>query len=146
MSGGKPPDLRELPYHLSCSASSGAGFTFEVQQFVPKELGRSEEVQTFSGCVVVELEEADEVFGGNVGQVGLARQEAPEATDSILDAAFLPGRVGVAEVGLDTVVMEPVVLAELGAVVEGDGLPPGARQGCQEGTHGLSNRGRLFGG
>ena len=35
------------------------------------------------------------------GEVGFARQEAAHAADGVLDAAFLPGGVGIAEEGLD---------------------------------------------
>ena len=58
-------------------------------------------------------------------EVGFARQVAAHSSDGVFDAAFLPGRVGVAEEGLEAELVELVVAGELGAVVEGDGLSHG---------------------
>jgi len=60
--------------------------------------------------------------GREGAEVGLAGNVAAHAADGVFDAALLPGRVGVAEVGLDVERMQFVVAGELGAVVEGDGL------------------------
>jgi len=59
-------------------------------------------------------------------EIGFSGQCTAQPTDGVLDAAFLPRGIAVAEVGLDTEVLgEPVVVCELGAVVEGDGSPQG---------------------
>jgi hypothetical protein len=56
-------------------------------------------------------------------QIGLARQPPAQPADGVLDAALLPRCVGIAEEGLDAQgLAQGVVLGELGAVVEGDGL------------------------
>ncbi len=67
---------------------------------------------------------------GHRRQVGLARQGAPHPSDGVLDAAFLPRRVGVTKEGLDAKIMESMMPCELGAVVEGDRLTPGAGNGA----------------
>ena len=56
--------------------------------------------------------------------------------DGVLHASLLPWRVGTAEEGLDTQVMELVVPCEFGAVIEGDGLTPLRWQGSQHPCHG----------
>ena len=54
---------------------------------------------------------------------------AAHAADSVFDAAFLPRFVGVAEEGGEAEASgELVMLSELGAVIEGDGLAPGGRE------------------
>ena len=67
-------------------------------------------------------------------EIGFARQGPSHASDGVLDAALLPGAVGIAEEGLDAEVgFEAVVLGELGAVVEGDGLAQLGWQGLEPG-------------
>src|SRR6266851_2775845 len=57
------------------------------------------------------------------GEVGLAGQATSQATDGVLDAALLPRGVGVTEEGLNAQgLAQAVVVGELGAVIEGDGL------------------------
>ena len=75
------------------------------------------------------------------GQVGLARQGAAQATDGVLDATFLPG---FAEEGLEAEGMELVMLGELGAVVESNGLTPLRRERAENGRHGVGNRVSFF--
>ena len=60
---------------------------------------------------------------GQPARVDFSGQQTAEPTDGIFDAAFLPGRVGVAEVGLHVQMgVQLLVVGELGAVIEGDGL------------------------
>ena len=71
-------------------------------------------------------------------QVGLSGQEAAHAADGVLDAALLPRRVRVAEVGADAQGVEVVMASELGAVVEGDGLPEWRWQSAKTACDGLA--------
>jgi hypothetical protein len=50
------------------------------------------------------------------------RGKAAHPSDGILDAAFLPGRVGVAEEGVDRQAVQRTMASKLGTVVEGNGL------------------------
>ena len=86
--------------------------------------------------VIVRLYQLRKALIGHFRQVGLARQHASHASDGVLDAALLPGGVGVAEEGLDAQVVEAVVTREFGAIVESDGLAPGWRQDCEQVVHG----------
>src|SRR5262245_6847774 len=99
----------------------GGGFTFEVQHF-GEGLGRGPEVKAFSWSVVVGANEGVEAPVWKRGEVGLARNEAAHSTDGVLDAALLPGGIGIAEERVDGETMELLMARELGAVVEGDGL------------------------
>src|SRR5215831_1864609 len=96
------------------------GFTLEVQHF-GEGLGRSPEVKTLAGCVVVGADELVEALACELAEIGLSRKEAAHSTDGVLDAALLPGRMGVAEEGLHVEPMQRAMACELGAVVEGDG-------------------------
>ncbi len=88
------------------------------------------EVQAFSWGIVVGGDDGIEDFGTDGGEIGFAWQGPAHASDCVLDPALLPGAVGIAEEGLDAEFgFEAVVLGELGAVVEGDGL---AQLGWQE--------------
>ncbi|WYJ35927.1 hypothetical protein HAP54_000029815 [Bradyrhizobium sp. 2S1] len=73
-----------------------------------------------------------EAAGREGCEVGFARDEAPHSTDRILDAALLPGRVRIAEEGLDREAVQRRVAGELGAIVEGDGLAQVLWQGCEQ--------------
>src|SRR5262249_1086747 len=112
----------------------GGGFTFEVQQLSKECLGWGLEVEAFSRGIVVGGGEGDEVLRSQGEEVGFAGQGSAQASEGVLDAAFLPGTVGVAEEGLDAELgFEAVVLGELGAVVEGYGLAQLGRQGLEPG-------------
>ena len=82
------------------------GFTFEVQQMVPKNLGWGLIAEAFSRSIIIYLDEACKVLLREGRQVGLARQGPAQAADGVLDAAFLPGRVGLTEEGLEAESME----------------------------------------
>src|SRR5262249_11546979 len=71
-------------------------------------------------------------------EVGLARQGSAQAPDSVLDAALLPGGMGIAEIGLAAELVQPVMACELGTIVEGEGA-------AQPFGHGLHEAGDLFG-
>ena len=77
--------------------------------------------------IVVSLHQLSKPIVRQGGQVGLARQGAAQATDGVLDATLLPRRAGIAEEGLEAEGMELVMLGELGAVVESNGLTPQQR-------------------
>ena len=63
------------------------------------------------------------MVGVERGEVGLAGQAPPQAPDGVFHAAFLPGAMGIAEEGLDAEgFVKPVMLGELGSVVEADGF------------------------
>ena len=94
-----------------------------MQQLSQECLGWGLEVQAFSWGIVVGGDDGIEDFGTDGGEIGFAWQGPAHASDCVLDPALLPGAVGIAEEGLDTEVgFEAVVLGELGAVVESDGL------------------------
>ena len=62
-----------------------------------------------------------EVLGLDGFEVGFSGQEPPQPAVSVFDAAFLPGSMGIAEVGLEAERMQQEVACELGAGVEGEG-------------------------
>ena len=74
---------------------------------------------------------------GQGSQVSLSRKGSAQTADGILDSAFLPGRMGIAEESLDSQGMEVIVASELGAVVEGDSLAPGLGQRSQDAGDGV---------
>ena len=65
---------------------------------------------------------------------GVPRDIAPEHAVGVLDAAALPRRVRVAEVGAQAqLALEAVVPGELGAVVQSDGAAGALQQGHGKG-------------
>ena len=101
-------------------------------QHLCEGLSRGAEVKAFPRSVVVSGNEAAESSGREGGEVGFARHEAAHPADGVLDAAFLPGRVGVAKEGFDREAVQGSMAGELGAVVEGDGLTKRLRQGAKQ--------------
>ena len=113
-----------------------------MHQLVLECLIWGEEVEAFSGRVIVGVCTALDVFAAEGVEVGFSGQEASQSADGIFDAAFLPWAVGIAEVGADIeAVVELVMLGELGApfvcppaagaqdrIIEGDGLAQGFGQ------------------
>ena len=98
-----------------------------MQQFSGKDFSGRLEAEALSRRVVVSGDEIVEAARLDGVEVGLARQVSSQAADGVLDGALLPGTVGVAEEGADCeLVVEEVVLGELGAVVEGDGFAQAA--------------------
>src|SRR5215208_5266147 len=98
-------------YHCRLAGSGGEG------------LLRGLEAEAFAGRGVHLALDLLQAGGGEGGKVELARQEAAQSSVGILDAAFLPGRVRVAEVGVDAVAPGQLGIAqELRAAVEGDSL------------------------
>jgi hypothetical protein len=93
-----------------------------VQHLSSKDLCRGPEVKAFARGVVVGGDGLAQAAGWQLFEVGVARDEAAHAADGVLDAPFLPGGVGIAEVRLDQEALQGKVRCELGAVVEGDGL------------------------
>ena len=75
------------------------GFTFEVQHFLPEDFRGRPVVQTLAGGIIVQLHQLRKPGVRQGRQVGLAGQPAAQASDSIFDPAFLPGRVRVTEEG-----------------------------------------------
>src|SRR5262245_13378303 len=125
------PSFRAKRLLLSSPRKRGGGFTFEVQHF-GEGLCRGPEVKAFSRGVVVSADECIEAAVWECGEIGLARNEAAHATDGVLDATLLPGRIGVAEEGPNGEPMELLMTGELGAVVEGDGLAQRWRHAGEE--------------
>jgi hypothetical protein len=64
----------EKLYALSFPRTREGGFTFEVQQFLPKELSGRFEVQTFPRCVIIHLDQIGELRMRDRGQVGFTRK------------------------------------------------------------------------
>ena len=90
----------------------------------PEALGRRFEFEAFSRCPVVGSGTRCDLLGGHGCKIGFARQCATHAQDCVFNSTFLPGRMRIAEEGLDAeLVVEFVVFGELGTVVEGDGTP-----------------------
>ena len=98
---------------LSSLRTRGCGFTFEVQQVVSKNLGGGLIAEAFPRRIIVYLYEARKVLLREGRQVGLARQGAAQAADGVLDAALLPGRVGLTEEGFEAERMEGVMPRKL---------------------------------
>src|SRR5258708_3623919 len=72
----------------------------------------------FSGCDY-SVRSVDVVLG-EPSWIDLSGQHAAQPSDGIFDASFLPGRMFFAEVGLHgQAVVEPMMVAELSAVIEG---------------------------
>ena len=108
---------------------------------VPKNLGWGLIAEAFSRSIIIYLDEARKVLLREGRQVGLARQGPAQAADGVLDAAFLPGRVGLTEEGLEAESMEGVMPREFRPVIEGDRLAPRGGQGRQQGVHGQGDGG-----
>src|SRR5215210_4055009 len=121
------------------------GFSFEVQQMVGEGFGWGLPVKAFSRRVVVAGDEVEEALLIELGEVGLSGQEAAHASDGVLDAAFLPRSVRIAEEGLYADGFEVVVAGELGAIVEGDGAAERLGQSAEGSSDGRSDRLGVFG-
>jgi hypothetical protein len=89
-------------------------------QHLGEGLGGSTVVKALSRGVVVGGDERLEAGALQGREVGLARDKAAHAADGVLDATFLPGRVRVAEEGLDREPVQPSMAGELGAIIESD--------------------------
>jgi len=62
-------------------------------------------------------------MSGQGVEVGASGQEAAQTADGVFDSALLPGRVRVAEPGVDAKPpAQEIVFAELRSVIEGHGL------------------------
>ena len=107
---------------------------------VPKNLGWGLIAEAFSRSIIICLDQARKVLLREGRQVGLARQGPAQAADGVLDAALLPGRVGLTEEGLEAEGMEDVVARKLRSVIEGDRLAPGGGQGREERGDGVRDR------
>ena len=109
----------------------GGGFTFQVQQLFGKYLGWSVIPQAFAWGIVVDLHQLSKPFVRHVSQVSLSWQHTAQATYRILNSSLLPRRVRITEEGVYPQLVQLVMARELGAVVEGDCLPPLRRQSGQ---------------
>src|SRR4051794_6702442 len=106
---------RVNPPFLSSPRTRGGGFTFEVQHF-GEGLGRGLEVKAFPRGVVIGADQGLKTFVREGGEIGLARHEAAHSADGVFDAALLPRRIGVAEIGIDGEPVQCAMTGELGAV------------------------------
>ena len=113
-----------------------------MQQLIIENLGWGSEVKAFSWGMIVGLKEREQASFGNRGKVGFSRQASAHPTDGVFNAALLPRSVGIAEKGSHRQPMEPVVVSELGAVIERDRLTKGWRQRGEQMTQLGSHRGR----
>src|SRR5579863_67568 len=97
------------------------------------------EAEAFSGGIVIAFEAEVEAMGGQSVEVGVSGQLAAQTTNRVFNAALLPRRVGVTEPGSDAkALVEEIVFAELGSVIEGDGL-------TQVGGHGFHHGAEIVG-
>ena len=71
-----------------------------MQQHRREDLGRSLKAEAFSGSVIVALGERVEALLGQPVGVHFSGQQTTQPADGVFDAAFLPRRLGVAEIGL----------------------------------------------
>lgn len=89
----------------------------------------SQESEAFARGVVVAKDASLKIVRRQSRQVGFAREMTTQAADGILDTAFLPGFVRIAEEGRQAQLLSELVMSsELGAVVEGEGEAQGGRQ------------------
>ena len=147
MKGGIIPSFcQRISEHLQFLRKQEGGFTFEVQQMVSKNLGGRLIAETFPGGIIVRLDQACKVLLREGGQIGLAGQGPAQAPDGIFDPALLPGRMRITEKRLEAEGMEVVMPGELGAVIEGDGLPPCGGQRSQQDGQDRGDGGGLPGG
>ena len=103
-----------------------------MQHLSSKGLRGRPVVKALARGVVVGGDGLAEPCGREGCQIGLAWDEAAHPADSVLDAAFLPGCVRIAEEGLDREAVQRQMTGELGAVVESDGLAQLLRQVREE--------------
>src|SRR5579872_7045015 len=108
-------------YSMSSRRRPGGGFTLEVQHLSSKDLRRGPEVKALARRVVVGGDGFAKAAGWELFEVSVPRNEATHASDGVLNSAFLPGGVGIAEKRLDQEALQGKVRGELGAIVEGDG-------------------------
>ena len=94
----------------------GDGFSFEVQRF-GEDLGGGLEVRAFSWSVVVDRGYVEHALGLELVEIGASWQPTSEAFHAVFDAAVLPGRLGIAEVGDER---EPMAQGELGPAIESE--------------------------
>ena len=83
----------------SCRRKPVGGFTFEVQQIPDEYLSRGIVVKTLSWSVIIGTEQGQQARIRERGQICLSRQAPTHATDAVLDAALLPGRMSITEKG-----------------------------------------------
>src|SRR5262249_34464821 len=121
------------PSTPSSRRKPGGGFTFEVQQSGEEELGWGLVGKALSWGAGVGSQEGEEAFVWEVGEVGLSGKEATQSTDGVLDTSLLPGRVRVAEEGLDVEGVQAAMASKLGSIIEGEGLPKRRGQSGEEG-------------
>jgi hypothetical protein len=77
-----------------------------VQQLFNEDLRGGVEVKTLSGGVVIDGDKVIELTVVNGGEIGLSGKKSACASDGVFDSALLPRRMGVAEVGFDSKVVE----------------------------------------
>lgn len=83
--------------------------------------------------VVVAQDASFEFLKRECGEIGFARKVTAEAADGVLDAAFLPGLVGITEESEQAQARGEVMMqGELGAVVKSDGLAEGRGKGLED--------------
>jgi len=98
------------------------GFTCEVQHSGKEDFGRGSELKALTRRVVVGGDPSREKLVVDSVEVGVSGQASAQPADGVLDSAFLPGAVGIAEEGADgELVGEKKMLGKLGAIVDGDG-------------------------
>src|SRR5208282_6904306 len=133
-----------IPHNCHPERSRGVNSRLKCNTSLKEYLIGCFEAEAFSGGVVVAIEELDEMVLLQDIEVGFSGEQATQTTDSVFDAALLPGRVCVAEPRADSELSsEQIVLAELGAIVEGHGA---AGAGREPPRHGAEIRGdRLSG-
>src|ERR1700738_2921615 len=83
----------------SCPRKRAGGFTFQVQQVTAENLRRGFVVKTPSRSVIIGTDQREQAMVRESSQVGFSRQPSAHAPDGVFNAAFLPGRMSIAEKG-----------------------------------------------
>jgi hypothetical protein len=91
---------RRVVLNASFSLKDPCGFTFQVQQQRGKDLGGSLEVEAFPLGVIMTVSEGVDAALRQQVRLDVSGQQTAQPSEGVFDAAFLPRRVDVAEVGL----------------------------------------------
>ena len=112
-------------------------FIFQVQHLVQENLCRGPVAQALARGILVVLKHLCKPFLRQCGEVGLAGQAPSQPADGVLHSALLPGRMGIAEEGLDAQIVQLMMAGKLGSVVEGHRPAHFGRELSQHLGHGV---------
>src|SRR5689334_1291029 len=117
-----PRARRAVSTRSATGAGARLGRAGRGRQVLPEDLARGSVAEAAARGVVEPVGQPAEAGASEGIGLAVARQEAAGAAVQVLDSAFLPGAVRVAEVaGHRQLAGEPRIGGELGPPVEGDG-------------------------